>query len=521
MTLLPVIERELRAIARQSLTYNLRVLGVLALLIALVMFWLEGRAGPDTGQQLFVIFHRTLFFAIWLLVPLLTADCLSRERREGTLPLLFLTPLRAADIVWAKGIVHGARSFTLWLAVLPVFMICVLGGGLGRDEVVISALVNFCSICLALGAGLVASARTRVWTRALAWASALAFLLFLIFLGLLPCAVSMYQATPLAHWLPMAGDIEISPENGLAMAIHVESWQSWLTLNKSGLPLVLCSYGFAALLCLGILYLLFKWSARIVQRTWQENPASPLVLWLKEKLFKPVMFRKQLRGWLRWQLQHNPIGWLEQRNWSGRLVVWSWLAIVVCIYSSLFSNLSLYQRAFHGLQNFLATLLAGSMAISAAGSFRRERETGVLELILVSPLREDQIILNRLWGLWGQFLPSIALLCGVWLYLATFLSEVTELPSVLSCLVTFATLPVVGLYFSLAKTNFVVSLIWTLTLQLVVPTVLLTVAHHQHPYETRLGDLVIQATFQFAMAVIFGWRLLLLLKRREFVHALT
>src|SRR5690349_3574916 len=117
MILLPVIERELRSIARHSVTYNLRVLAVLAFSVVLVVFWLEGQSGPDAGERLFASFHRTLFFAIWLLVPMLTADCLSRERREGTLPLLFMTPLKATDIVWAKGIVHGARSFTLWLAI--------------------------------------------------------------------------------------------------------------------------------------------------------------------------------------------------------------------------------------------------------------------------------------------------------------------------------------------------------------------------------------------------------------------
>src|SRR5436190_14132116 len=151
MPVLPIVERELRAVARHGVTYNLRVLGVLALLVLLGLFWLKGQGGPGAGEQLFVSFHRTLFVGIWLLVPFLTADCLSRERREGTLPLLFLTPLRAGDIVWAKGIVHGARSFTLWLAVLPVFAVCLLSGGVGWDEIAISALVNFSSICLALG----------------------------------------------------------------------------------------------------------------------------------------------------------------------------------------------------------------------------------------------------------------------------------------------------------------------------------------------------------------------------------
>jgi len=62
------------------------------------------------------------------------------------------------------------------------------------------------------------------------------------------------------------------------------------------------------------------------------------------------------------------------------------------------------------------------MAGSAAGSFRRERDTGVLELLLVAPLRESQLIGGRLRALWGRFLPSIILLCGVWIYVGTFLT---------------------------------------------------------------------------------------------------
>ena len=51
MILLPVIEREFRAAARQSLTYNLRVLGVLALLVVLGMFWLKGQDGPGAAER--------------------------------------------------------------------------------------------------------------------------------------------------------------------------------------------------------------------------------------------------------------------------------------------------------------------------------------------------------------------------------------------------------------------------------------------------------------------------------------
>lgn len=207
-----------------------------------------------------------------------------------------------------------------------------------------------------------------------------------------------------------------------------------------------------------------------VGRVWRDQPPSARIARLEATLFTPIVFQKLLRTWLHWKLEHNPIGWLEQRRWSGRLVVWSWLAIVACVYSSLFGNFSLYQHAFHTLQSFLAMLLALSMALSAAGSFRREHETGVLELLLVAPLREEQIIRGRLRGLWGQFIPAVVLLFAIWLYCATFLSAENEIISVILYAAMFSTLPIIGLYFSLAKSNFIAALLWTVLVGIVGPS---------------------------------------------------
>ena len=55
----------------------------------------DNAASVNQGGRLFGYFNTLLFFTIWILVPLVTADCISSERREGTLGLLFLTPLRA------------------------------------------------------------------------------------------------------------------------------------------------------------------------------------------------------------------------------------------------------------------------------------------------------------------------------------------------------------------------------------------------------------------------------------------
>ena len=97
MIVLPVIERELRACARQPFTYYLRALGVVALMVACFLFGMQHGFGPALGSRLFSSLHFTLFCAIWLLVPLLTSDCLSRERREGTPLDADLSPSREAE----------------------------------------------------------------------------------------------------------------------------------------------------------------------------------------------------------------------------------------------------------------------------------------------------------------------------------------------------------------------------------------------------------------------------------------
>jgi ABC-type transport system involved in multi-copper enzyme maturation permease subunit len=187
----------------------------------------------------------------------------------------------------------------------------------------------------------------------------------------------------------------------------------------------------------------------------------------------------------------------------------------------LFANLSVYQRSFHFVQSILATLLAGSLALSAAGSFRRERETGVLELLLVAPLTEWEVLLGRVKGLWTQFLPAIILLCAVWFWGSTFLSQTSEVPSILTYVVTFATLPVVGLYFSLAKPNFVSALIWTVLVQVVLPAAVRLMVALDFKDDVVLLDLLAQASVQITVAFFLGWRLLLMLKRREFVQGVT
>jgi hypothetical protein len=220
-----------------------------------------------------------------------------------------------------------------------------------------------------------------------------------------------------------------------------------------------------SLLCLGAA--IFIAGAR-TRRVWQEEPPSLRQLWWQATLCRPIVWVALLQRWMRWKLEHNPIGWLGQRTWSGRLVTWGWFAVIISLYSAVLTDRSFF-RGYSAMQRTMGWLLCATVGLSAAGSFQRERETGFLELMLVSPLGESAILWGRLRGLWGQFFPAIALLLGVWLYFDSIFKDRNDIQAILFHAVSFLTLPVIGLYFSLRCHGIVAAFIWTLSIGLALP----------------------------------------------------
>src|SRR5215204_2700353 len=112
MALLPIVDRELRVAARRRGTYRFRVFaGLLAM--ALWLFLLFGvRSVPSARFGHHILFWMgglVLGFSV-LAGVFLTSDCVSAEKREGTLGLLFLTELKAYDIVCGKLIATSVHA---------------------------------------------------------------------------------------------------------------------------------------------------------------------------------------------------------------------------------------------------------------------------------------------------------------------------------------------------------------------------------------------------------------------------
>jgi ABC-type transport system involved in multi-copper enzyme maturation permease subunit len=177
----PVVQRELREGARRPINHRLRFWSAV---VGTLLLWSivanSDKSSEQMGSWLFASLHTLLLGLIFLIVPALTADCIAREKREGTLGLLFLTPLSAGGIVAGKALAQGLRAFTLWLAVLPLLTIPFTTGGVTWFDAGSALSLQFCATVLCLAAGLLASslARERNTAFLLAYVFAAFFLIF-------------------------------------------------------------------------------------------------------------------------------------------------------------------------------------------------------------------------------------------------------------------------------------------------------------------------------------------------------
>ncbi len=515
----PIMKRELRAQARQPFTYWLRTTAVAVMLVAAVVFGLNKRFQPGAGGALLATLHACLFLGIWIFVPTMTADCLSRERREGTLSLLFLTNLRPFDIVLAKTAVHALRAFTFGLATLPVLTLPFLIGGAGWEDAVFSTLLNFTALCLALGAGLLASSQCKAWVRAMVLSACIGAFTFALFLVVHLCSVAIAlrgafagRSSPLsAQWRV---DVAVAAAFELVGAVShlapIKGAVQALFRVEMGLAIVAALF---LLLCLWL-------AARNIAKHLSDEPPSAFARWLERKFCTPVVAVSFLKRSMRGALSRNPVGWLEVRSWSARLTTWSWFGVVVLFYTFALTNASPYSLRATQPEFFIGWLLAGTIAFNAAGSFRRERESGVLELLLVSPLSVAEIVIGRLLGIWGQFLPATSLFVIIYCSLQGMSPSYRQSDATWFFAITFLTLPIVGLYFSLARSQFMSALFWTLGVGLFVPFVIGPVGHWLLTPEVfnwgRSSTLTAASPLQVAIALYLWHRLHTHLAERKF-----
>ena len=400
MRILPIAERELRVAARRAGTYWLRFLVPLALIvIATWVFLTMGQQSQrETGAVIFYLLTGGL--TLYALVSGLrsTADCLSEEKREGTLGLLFLTDLRGYDVVIGKLLANSVAIFYAVLAVLPVLGIPLLMGGVAGAEFGRLALVLVNTLFFSLSAGMLASALCK--NGRLAIATALGFILLLAvvppLLGLLelklrdwqgmyrygflvPCPVFTYIAGVDKNYNSAMGNLFLPS----LVTVHVCGWL-FLTL-----------------------------ASVIVRHKWQDAPATSRGArwsgWWRRVLDGDDKSRVEFR---RTCLDRNAFYWLATRparTW------WTWLPLVLAasawgwgIYKWRGEWLN---PGMYGFTAFALGLIYKVMIGAEAGRrLLEDRKIGAMELLLSTPLSVREILHGQALSMMRQYAGPIAVM---------------------------------------------------------------------------------------------------------------
>ena len=135
------------------------------------------------------------FFTACFRAGISTVDCLSVEKREGTLGLLFLTDLKGYDVVLGKLVATSLNGFYGLLAVMPVLALSMLLGGISNAEFWRMALVLADTFLFSLAIGIFCSSVSRDARRA----TSANFALLLLFLGVLPAVMGIIAYFDPAH----------------------------------------------------------------------------------------------------------------------------------------------------------------------------------------------------------------------------------------------------------------------------------------------------------------------------------
>src|SRR5687768_8917067 len=139
----PLAFKELRGATRRWQTYALRVLYVALTGLIVARFYDDAaRSGQLTNPSEYSNLSRKLFMAFLGLQLTFTtlaavwaaSDLVLKEARRGTLGLLYLTPMTAADVAFGKWKAAMAQCLALVLCGAPVMGVCAYLGGVGAID---------------------------------------------------------------------------------------------------------------------------------------------------------------------------------------------------------------------------------------------------------------------------------------------------------------------------------------------------------------------------------------------------
>jgi hypothetical protein len=388
VTFLPIIDRELRVAARKRSTFWLRVAAAsIGLMLGTGFLLLRSLGGMNSsmlGQVVFGILTWASLLVALAAGLFLTSDCLSEEKREGTLGFLFLTDLKGYDVVGGKLLASSLRAFYALLSILPILAITMLMGGVTGEQFWKTALALVNALLFSLAIGMLVSGFSRDSQKALS-ATLLLLLLFNLGMPLLDGLIAELTSGGFIARLSLA-----SPGYLFTQA---RGWSS--------------DYWLGLLVNQAIIAMAFFLTSVFLPRTWQEKSAKVSVAgrsWAYAWKYGSPRRRSRLRE--QW-LSRHPIVWLACRERWQAVGIWvTSIIVLVGFIVLLFVN---SQRGVWFLWMYLGSLYTFIFYLWTASQstrfFFEARRSGLTELLLATPVTERQIVL----GHWRAFIRMFGL----------------------------------------------------------------------------------------------------------------
>jgi ABC-type transport system involved in cytochrome c biogenesis permease component len=403
MRFFSVAERELRAAARRRSTYFFRWLTGLAFFgLLLWLLWvMDGFRNRRIGPELLGVLSVLTFFYCLILGTARTADCISSEKREGTLGLLFLTNLNSAEIVIGKLCSHALATVYGLLAVFPILGLPLLMGGITFEEFGRTLLALLNAIFCSLAAGLLASVLFTRQFPAVAFATGVAVVWGAGLLGVAAILDDFKGNKAVVELLALACPLyALITADGTRLFGGNHFWQSLIAV--------------AAISAAGVLAVTWK-----LARSWRDRP-QVVRNWNWWRRGKKETRRGNPAGRARLRrrlLDINPFYWLAGRKLVSAPVFMVLMLILVVITAYVttpfFGGVMRGESYAPMLGSLLAWLWAGMAvhvlvfyyaAMVASQRLAEDKQTGALEMILCTPTTERSI--SR--GLWLAYARRLA-----------------------------------------------------------------------------------------------------------------
>lgn len=400
MSVLPIVGRELRVAARRPGAFWVRVIAAAAAVaLGALQLWIETDWGSaaDLGRRLFEGLAMVAFGLSLAAGPGLTTDVLSEEKREGTLGLLFLTDLRALDVVLGKLAAASVSAVFALLAFAPVLALSLLLGGISPGE--------FARVMLALGNTLWFSLTAGLAMSALCVQGRSAFAL---------TGLVLFLAAAFLPWLRAETAGTVLAPVGAALA-----WLGPADARAAAAPAVYAAHPAGYWIALGAPHAL-AWgfvgvAAWVTGRGWREATSLRLGERWQERWLVLLLGDRGRRQALRARLlDHNPLLWLGSRPRLKRNLLWSACGTLLAAWLVLAATGNPDWRS-PGMTlliaGFLQVTLKWLAASEAAYRFAEDRRSGALELILTTGLDERQIVRGQMLAMRRLFGgPALAVL---------------------------------------------------------------------------------------------------------------